>query len=218
MREVDETLLILKKFRFPDFYGTLSGLPRELWRKILHLTFLNRPGSKFFRRDYFLQSWMGGTPGYGGWVDTPLPFAWVNANFWAYYDGSDPDYFVSYVSRHTFATRLQASMRGLLQRWRDLKQDLKGMGRLAFTERPVSIREVFQGDMQLRLFQTPAQVARTQSNIKRWRRRLRRQHGETVAEGVLNSYYLRHTNTLFEKINWFDHRKRLGVKLLDFGS
>ena len=199
MREVDETLLILKKFRFPDFYGTLSGLPQELWRKILHLTFLNRPGSEFFSRRF----------------ETPLPMI---LGFWSHY--WEEDNVVRYVSRHTFATRLQASIRGLLQRWRDLKQDLKGIGRLQLKGLGsfASPYRTFNYNMQLRFVQTPAQLARTQSNMKRWKRRLRREHGETVAEGVLDSYYLRQINTIFKKINWFDHRKRLGVKLLDFGS
>jgi len=205
MREVDETLLILKKFRY---------LPRELWRKIVHQTLMDRPGSKFFSRNFFLRSDPGPTLD-GGWFETPLPMI---LGFWSQY--WEEDNVVRYVSRHTFATRLQASIRGLLQRWRDLKQDLKGIGRLQLKGLGsfASPYRTFNYDMQLRFVQTPAQLARTQSNIKRWKRRLRREHGETVAEGVLDSYYLRQINTIFKKINWFDHRKRLGVKLLDFGS
>ena len=118
------------------------------------------------------------------------------------------------------ASVIQRYLRGLLQRWRDLKRYLKGIGHFALKELGSDwmLRKRFNYNTQLRFVQTPAQLARTQSNMKRWKRRLRREHGETVAEGVLDSYYRRQLNTIFKKINWFDHRKRLGVKLLEFGS
>lgn len=137
---------------------------------------------------------------------------------------------VSYLSRHTAATKIQASIRGLLQRWRDLKEHYKGIGRLALKERSrfpgpslgfdaVGYATLRRGDMQLRLVpQTPAQMNLTAQRNDRWRRRLRRHYGETVAEGVIDLFYRRKLNTIFRKMKWFDHRKRLGVKLLDFGS
>ena len=118
------------------------------------------------------------------------------------------------------ASVIQRYLRGLLQRWRDLKRYLKGIGHFALKELGSDwmLRKRFNYNTQLRFVQTPAQFARSLSNIKRWYRRLRRQHGWRVAKGVVDSYYLRQINTKDRKTKWFDHRKRLGVKLLDFGS
>ena len=202
MREVDETLLILKKFRY---------LPRELWRKIVHQTLLNRPGSKFFSRNFFLRSDPGPTLD-GGWFETPLAM-WLG-HFPQYWE---EDNVVRYVSRHTFATRLQASIRGLLQRWRDLNESFKGVMRwgsmqLGFDD------NLRRGDMQYRLHTTHTQLVRQERRFDRLRRRLRRQHGETVAAAVVDSQFRKRLNTIDRTQKWFDHRKRLGVKLLDFGS
>ena len=189
MREVDETLLILKKFRY---------LPRELWRKIVHQTLMDRPGSKFFSGPFFnyypLPMWLGHFPGY-----------WQEDNV------------VRYVSRHTFATRIQASIRGLLQRWRDLKESFKGVMRWGSMELGFS-DNLRRGDMQYRLHTTHTQLVRQERRFDRLRRRLRRQHGETVAAAVVDSQFRKRLNTIDRTQKWFDHRKRLGVKLLDFGS
>lgn len=123
------------------------------------------------------------------------------------------------------ATKIQASIRGLLQRWRDLREHYRRGGqRLGLKEKKATgylarIRWRARGDMQLRLVpQTPAQMNLTMQRNDRWKRRLRRHYGETVAEGVIDLWIRRTVNTMFRRIRWFDHRKRLGVKLLDFGS
>ena len=116
------------------------------------------------------------------------------------------------------ATKIQASIRGLLQRWRDLNLICKGSWILT-EEAPDHLCSKRQrGNMQLHLHATPIKIKATQSKTDRFQRRIRRAYTEPVALGMLRLFYTRRMTTLDKKTIWINHRKRLGVKLLDFGS
>ena len=110
----------------------VANLPQQLWRKILHQAFMYLPGSISFR---------------------------ITASSSDYHIGISE--YVRYISRAWWATRIQASMRGLLQRWRDLKRDLKGIGSFQLKELGSypsgCYHRTFNYNTQLRFVQTPAQ-------------------------------------------------------------
>ena len=155
MREVDETRLVLG--RRVQRAG-VANLPQQLWRKILHQAFMYLPGSISFR---------------------------ITASSSDYHIGQGISEYLRYISRAWWATRIQASMRGLLQRWRELKQ----LTRLTLIETKAPFRRL-RGDVEVQIRRTVTNTTQYMQNTQRWRRRLHRQYGATVGDRVLESLLL----------------------------
>ena len=116
------------------------------------------------------------------------------------------------------ATKIQASIRGLLQRWRDLK---------AITYVQLN-KEMMHGkrargniDVRLRF---KLGFDERHNREQRLIRRLRREYGglallnNRYAYNVTRNMYRKIMSLIVKREDWLTHRKRLGVKLLDFGS